>query len=137
MTPGAGRISAADLAALLRPYGLAVEGDVLLVDEDAPADLLAAARLLGSGVRAVVGGRPWYGADADGRGVGPGRDGALDVNALLPAAVARLCCAGDRSWHLVREADRRHLAHLFADPVARGRAPRLPGVTRNAHPTTR
>lgn len=67
-----------------------VEGDELTFDRDIPPDLEPFVELLQTGLRAILTDHRWFGIDAIGRGIGPGRDGALRTDALLPATVVLL-----------------------------------------------
>ena len=91
--------------------------------DDPPAGLLAALAVLGTGVRAVLTGRRWWGFDPrTGKACGPTPAehrgllayGALDPGAKLPANVGFLSVEGDAVWDRIDERARAELPHLFA-----------------------
>lgn len=105
--------TARDLLAALGPYGPAAEGTTLTLGPATPADLVAAVRVLHTGVRAVLTGRRWFGSDTAST-----RGGELDPAAALPAWARLLTVEGDRGWDRLHPRVRDELPHLFvpADP---------------------
>jgi hypothetical protein len=90
-------MTAAELFAAMRPYGLAVEDGGLAYDEDVPADLERALDMaLHTGVRALVSRLPWWGSTtADGKRP---RVVELDPTNPIPPRINLLCVAGDERW---------------------------------------
>jgi len=90
-------MTAAKLLGLLTQAGCvpSVRGCFLEFDEDVPEELEGFVELLQTGLRAIIAGRHWFGIDADGRGVGPLADGALDFRRPLPATARCLAVEGE------------------------------------------
>ncbi len=128
MTGKSAPATAAALLDAVAPYGPAVDGFDLIFDRDLPPDLLPAVRVLHTGVRALLAGKRWFGTDANGRGTGPGRDGALNPAAPIPHGTVLLTVeAGGKSDRIDPRAPL-DLVYLFGPPPQKGSGPsRRPG----------
>ena len=109
-------MTASQLLTYLAPCRPAVDGCELVLSAPPPPALVPVVRALQTGLRAALTGRPWYAYGADGRAVGPLRDGALDPAAVLPWPAVKVCVAGDGTWDVVRAGWRLDLPHLFGPP---------------------
>jgi hypothetical protein len=91
-----------------------VEGTELTLDLDPPADLNPVLRVLHTGCRALLAGKPWYGlTGADGH---PPRFYTLDPKRPIPLRVAILCVAGDTEWDRIPPWSRIDNPELFEQP---------------------
>lgn len=113
--------TAAALLDAVAPYGPAVDGFDLVFDRDLPPDLLPVMRVLHTGVRALLAGRRWFGTDADGRGTGPGRDGALNPAAPIPFGTVLLTVEGGGKCDRIDPRAPLDLGHLFGSPPQKER----------------
>lgn len=111
MTTTAVPATAADLLAAVAAYRPAVEGGALEFELGPPAGLVRRLRVLHTGVRAALAGRPWYGCGSDRRAAAPRE---LDPAAPIPEGVTLLAVAGDRRWDRIPAGARADLPELFA-----------------------
>jgi len=121
-------VTAAKLTAALRPFGLgpAADGEGVEHDADCPAGLAVYARVLHTGLAAVLLGRPWWGCDP-----ATGRGQVLAPAGLIPPGVGLLTVEGWRVWDRVPPNARGDLPRLFAAPPA-GPARRQPRPSTSA-----
>ncbi|QJX00254.1 hypothetical protein [Frigoriglobus tundricola] len=103
--------TAAELLALVELFGPTVEDGALVFDRDPPADLLAALRVLHTGIRAALTGRKWYGCGSTRKTAAPR---PLDPSDLIPPGITLLCVEGDQRWDRIHPAARLDLPRLFA-----------------------
>ena len=98
-----------------------VRESFLELADDAPDELEGYVELLQSGLRAKLASRRWFGIDANGRGVGPHVDGALDFRLPLPSATHCLTVEGDvgAGWDVIDPRAKLDLPDAFAEPSPR------------------
>ena len=110
-------MTAAELLTALSAGGYEPEADGgELVLAAAPPDALAGPLdVLGTGVVAVLTGRPWWGCDGD-----TGRTLALDPRQRIPANVTLLSVGGWTGWDRLHPSAALDLPHIFAAPPANG-----------------
>ena len=94
-------------------YAIAAEGCELCIDPAPPANLDAHLRVLHTGVRALVVGKPWFGS-ADARARRPWVE-ELAPDELLPRDVGLLCVSGDAEWDRLPEGTLNDNPELFAE----------------------
>ncbi len=111
MTTTATPATAADLLAAVAAYRPVVEDGALEFELDPPAGLTRRLRVLHTGVRAALAGRPWYGCGSDRRTAAPRE---IDPAEPIPDGITLLAVAGDRRWDRVPAGAWADLLELFA-----------------------
>jgi len=102
--------SAAELLAAVLVYRPTTEDGALAFGVELPAEVVRRLRVLHTGVRAALTGRPWYGCGSD-RKTAPPR--SLDPVAPIPAGVTLLAVEGDPRWDRIDPSARLDLPDLF------------------------
>ena len=102
--------SAAELSAVVLAYRPTMEVGALAFVVEPPPELERLLRVLHTGVRAALTGRPWYGCGSDRKTAAPRQ---LDPAAPIPAGVTLLAVEGDRRWDRIDPGARLALPDLF------------------------
>ncbi len=113
-------MTARALARALAFYGLTVTADGTGVGCTAPppAGLGAAARVLSTGLLAVLTARRWFGCRR-----ATGAVEVLSPDGRVPSGVTLLAVEGGRVWDRIPAAARTDLSHLFSTPPPTRRPP--------------
>lgn len=100
------RVTVQNLMAVLEPFKPVVEGEKLKFGSSPPDDLKPLIRLLQTGIRATITGKPWWATT-----IVPAKTGArfskpnvvpLSTDEPIPKATTLLCADGDQRWDRVR-----------------------------------
>jgi hypothetical protein len=91
------------------PFGPSVDREELDFAVDPPSELVPVIEVLQTGLRALLGGRPWYGCDGE-----TGRVVQLQPGVPVPGNVTLLCVAGDTCWDRIGPGVKNDLPALFA-----------------------
>ena len=116
-------MTAAELLAALHAGGCEPEvddGELVLV-ADPPDSLAGPLEVLGTGVVAVLTGRPWWGCDSD-----TGRTIDLDPRQRLPANVTLLGVGSEPGWDRLHPCAALDLPELFAPGPTKNRVKPCP-----------